>query len=65
MNDILNSIGNFIPAKYLPLVALLPLVGRSYDALKNGGGLKGLWRAIWLGRSTPEAPKQTTDTTKP
>ena len=57
MNDLLTSIGGLIPTKYVPFLALLPLVGRAYNAIKNGGGLRGIWRAIWLGVDTPSQPK--------
>lgn len=35
-------------------IFLIPLIGRAYYAIKNGGGLKGIWRAIMFGTNTPK-----------
>lgn len=40
----------------LILAALSPYLGRAYHALANGGGLKGVVSAIWLGTNTPKPP---------
>lgn len=39
----------------LVLTAILsPIAGRVYKAIVNGGGIKGILSAIWLGTNTPE-----------
>jgi len=54
MNDIIN----IIPAKYHAVVlfalAFLPYVTRAWHALTSGGGLKGIWNAIFFGTNTPK-----------
>ncbi len=55
MNDL---IGIFTqnPKTVFAISVALPYVTRAYYALKNGGGIKGMWKAIWSGTNTP-APK--------
>jgi hypothetical protein len=60
MNDLLN----IIPEKYrgwlLFAVAVSPYLTRACHALMTGGGLRGIFAAIWLGTNTPqEQPKPT------
>lgn len=33
---------------------ILPYLTRAYYAIKQGGGLRGIWRAIWFGTNTPK-----------
>jgi hypothetical protein len=58
MNDILN----IIPAKYhglaLFVLAISPYITRALHSLMSGGGLRGIFAAIWLGTNTP-LPKGT------
>ena len=70
MNDILTALSAFMPVKYVALgIALIPVIGRMYDSLRNGGGIRGVWRALYLGRSTDtptavakdQAPIKSTD----
>ena len=72
--DIFTAISAFIPIKWVALgVALIPVIGRCYDSLRNGGGLRGMWRALYLGRSVDtavqvakdQAPVKPTETPKP
>lgn len=53
MNDIIQ----YIPEKYRNYVLLLilasPYVTRAVHSLINGGGIKGIFSAIWLGTNTP------------
>jgi hypothetical protein len=35
-------------------IVALQLLGRAYHALRNGGGLVGIWRAIMFGTNTPQ-----------
>lgn len=57
MNDI--PFINALPERYrgtaLLLVLVFPYVTRAFYALKNGGGLVGVWRAILWGTNTPPA----------
>lgn len=58
MNDI--PIINLIPEKYrgwaLLAAACIPIIGRAYHAIANGGGLKGIWTALVFGTNTPKPP---------
>jgi hypothetical protein len=57
MNEIDKLLG-FVPEKYRPYlmltVMLSPYVTRSIYAIMQGGGLKGILRAIWLGTNAPK-----------
>lgn len=49
---------NMLPEKWQPFALftvlwLIPQLGRAYEALRNQGGLIGVWNAIVFGRSTP------------
>jgi hypothetical protein len=52
---------NLIPEKYrglaLFIVAVSPYLTRAYHAIVIGGGIKGVFSAIWLGTNTPAANK--------
>ena len=56
MTEIDKLLG-FVPERYRSLTALLimlsPYISRSIYSLMNGGGLRGIFRAIWLGTNTP------------
>lgn len=58
MNDLLN----LIPVPYgkyvLASVAISPYITRAIHALQNGGGLKGVLSAIWLGTNTPKKEQE-------
>jgi hypothetical protein len=55
MNDIISS----IPEKYrvyvLALILCAPYLTRAYHALAMGGGVKGIWSAIWFGTNQPKS----------
>jgi len=55
---------NLLPEKWmgwvLLLIALSPYITRGYYALANGGGLKGVMSAIWIGTNTPKTTTVTT-----
>lgn len=55
---LLTSAANLIPERYRwPVwftLAIVPLLGRAWHALANGGGLRGVWRAIMFGTNTPK-----------
>lgn len=40
----------------LLLLIVSPYLTRAYHSLANGGGLRGLWSAIWFGTNQPSAP---------
>ncbi len=54
---------NVIPEKWrnwlLIVLAVSPYITRSFHALANGGGIRGVFAAIWLGTNTPAAPQAT------
>ena len=56
MNDIPGI--NLLPEKYRGTATLIilaaPYVTRAYHALANGGGLRGIWNAIWFGTNQPK-----------
>jgi hypothetical protein len=60
MNDI--PIINALPEKYrgwaIILALALPYATRMWHALVNGGGLRGVWGALWFGTNTPPAAKK-------
>lgn len=50
---------NMLPEKWQPFALftvlwLIPQLGRAYEAIRNQGGLIGVWNAIMFGRSTPK-----------
>ena len=55
---------DMLPEKYrgsaMLLLIALPYLTRAFHALANGGGLRGIWNAIWFGTNTPK----NTDTPK-
>jgi hypothetical protein len=58
----MDELLKIIPVKYqaslVALIVLIPYITRAYHALKNGGGLKGIWTAIMYGtNTTPEVKK--------
>lgn len=58
MNDELNQLLAFIPAKYRALLMLIiaasPYATRTIYALMSGRGLRGVFAAIWLGTNVPK-----------
>ena len=56
MNDI--PIINFLPEAWrgwaVVVILAAPYVTRGYHALANGGGISGVWRAIWFGTNQPK-----------
>lgn len=65
MNDA-DPITTFLPEPYKTYVllffAVTPLLGRAFQALRNGGGIRGIINAIWLGTNVP---KEVSDEFKP
>jgi hypothetical protein len=58
MNDLANELLPFVPERYRAKVMLAlmlsPYVTRAYHSLRNGGGLRGVARAIWFGTNVPK-----------
>lgn len=58
INEVVNKLLAFIPEKYRGFIALLiatsPYISRAIYSVRNGGGLKGIIRAIWLGTNVPK-----------
>jgi len=58
VNDV--PILNLLPERWrgyaVAAVALAPVAGRAYHALRSGGGLRGVWRGILFGTNSPGAP---------
>ena len=56
-DPVADPILDLIPQGYkgiaLAFLVLTPILGRAYQALKNNGGLKGIWNAIVFGTNTP------------
>ncbi len=54
MNDLVNAITNLIPPTYRPLaLAIMVLLPRGFFAWSNGGNLKAILSAMFLGTNTP------------
>ena len=57
MNEI-DKILSFIPEKYRSVVVVAvmasPYLTRAVYSIMNGGGIRGIIRAIWLGTNTPK-----------
>ena len=57
MND--ESFLSVVPPKYREAAMLagilIPWIGRGYKALKEGGGLRGLWHNIYYGGDAPKS----------
>lgn len=51
MNEAINFLMN---NKAVITVSIIPMVGRAYHVIKNGGGLKGIWNALIFGTNTPK-----------
>lgn len=49
---------NLLPEKLrvwvIIAVALSPYITRALYAIRNGGGIKGIFTSIWLGTNTPK-----------
>lgn len=52
--ETLNQLLKYLPSGYTKYVLLLMLLGRAYYALRNGGGIKGIWKSILFGTNIPK-----------
>lgn len=68
MNEILEPLAPVVPPKYAGMLALLlvlsQVIGRIYQAIRLGGGLRSIVRSVWLGTNTP-TEKQVTERDDP
>jgi len=46
----------------ITVLIVIQVLGRAYTALKNGGGLVGIWKTIAFGVTPPATPTITTNT---
>lgn len=62
--EIIDQLAGIIPPKYVTYLTALfiasQVLGRIYQAIVSGGGLRSILRGIWLGTNTPK-PKSETD----
>ena len=50
----MGTVVSLIMANKLVILGALPMCTRAYYALKNGGGLVGIWNSIMFGTNTPK-----------
>jgi hypothetical protein len=54
MDELINNLNSIVPPKYQALIGASLIAGRIIQAIRNGGGLKGILSSIWLGTNTPK-----------
>jgi hypothetical protein len=58
MEEIVNGLNGIIDPKYVTWATVAYLasqaLGRIYLAIVNGGGLKSIFSAVWLGSNKPK-----------
>lgn len=58
MDDIINQLNGVIDAKYVTWLTAAfvasQVLGRLYQAIVKGGGIRAMARAIWFGTNTPK-----------
>lgn len=63
-----DLVDKVVPPKYhvwaVALLAVSPYVTRAYHAIANGGGIRGIFSAIWLGTNLPKDVKEDVQNTK-
>ncbi len=50
----MQQIFDFVINNKMSLIGASVMVGRVYQAVVNGGGIKGILSAIWLGTNSPK-----------
>lgn len=56
MNDLIGLFtGN--PKTVFAVGVILPYVTRAIHSVRNGGGIRGIWRSIWFGTNVPSDKK--------
>lgn len=57
----METIIAFVLANKATIALTIPLITRGYYAVKNDGGLVGIWRAVMFGTNSPkEKPSEPT-----
>jgi hypothetical protein len=59
MNDLITQLTGTLPTKWITWITAAYVIsqgiGRIYHAITSGGGIKGIFTALWLGtNTTPE-----------
>ena len=55
--EVVNSLINLVPQPIKIILLALPVLGRVYMALKQEGGIKGIWRTVVLGQPVKKEDK--------
>ena len=59
--ETVNAIIAFVMSHKATIALALPFIGRAFYALKNGGGIKGMWMAVWNGTNVAKDVLTTED----
>ena len=54
MDDVIHVIPEKWRGTVLVFIAISPYLGRAYHSVINGGGVRGMFNAIWFGTNTPK-----------
>jgi hypothetical protein len=64
--DLLSGLVGKTPKDWIhdavAIAALIALAGRAWHALRSGGGIFGIWRALLYGTNTPKSGSPQTET---
>lgn len=58
MDDLIKIIPEKWRGTAMVAIVLFPYLTRAYHAVVSGGGLRGVWSAIWFGTNAPKPPTQ-------
>ena len=50
----MNTIVDFFMENKATILLAIPMVTRAYYALRNGGGIVGMWRGLMFGTNAPK-----------
>jgi len=54
----LNALPESLRQWLIIALVISPYLTRAYYAVRNGGGIKGIFTSIWLGTNTPKVPTE-------